>query len=89
MFDNFTKSKVEPAAKTPACQSARRDGLDDAWRIYHAIERALKTGEAERKREGSTPASRVNQDIAYYKILKAALLAGFPELNKSQLRSQA
>ncbi|MBU6461147.1 MAG: hypothetical protein KGR71_00270 [Proteobacteria bacterium] len=89
MFDIFTKSKVEPVARTPASQSARRDGLDDAWRIYHAIDRALKSGEAERKREGSTRTSRLDQDIAYYKILKAALLAGFPELNKSQLRSQA
>ena len=88
MFDIFTKSKVEPAAKASASQSARRDGLDDAWRIYHAIDRALKTGEADRKRDGSTPASRLDRDIAYYKILRAALLAGFPELDKN-LRSQA
>ena len=49
MFDIFTKSKVEFGLGTPGLSPVRPSRLDGAWRVYRAIDRALKTMEAERK----------------------------------------
>lgn len=45
----FTKSRIEPPAKTRAPRLDQPPGLEDAWRIAHAINDALKVAEAERK----------------------------------------
>jgi hypothetical protein len=49
VLDMFTKSRIEPPAKTHAPQLDQPPGLEDAWRIAHAINNALKAAEAERK----------------------------------------
>jgi hypothetical protein len=129
MFDIFTKSKVEPTKNASATLMDRSIALEDAWRIAHAIDRALKTAETERKelasriedaaawaavsvgngndeylerelldtvhlnhfddeiRGGNKQASRLDQNIACYKLLKTTILAGFPELCKNELPS--
>src|SRR5277367_698796 len=48
MLDKFTKSKVEPPVKAHTLRSDRLPGLEDAWRIAHAIDNALKAAESER-----------------------------------------
>jgi hypothetical protein len=129
MFDIFTKSKVEPMKKSSATLMDRSVAQEDAWRIAHAIDRALKSAETERKelasriedamawaavslgngndeylerelldtiqldrfyeeiRGGDRQASRLDQSIACYKLLKTTILAGFPELCKNELLS--
>jgi hypothetical protein len=49
MFNIFTKSKVESGLVAPGLSPVRPSRLDGAWRVYRAIDRALKTVEAERK----------------------------------------
>ena len=48
MLDKFTKSKVEPPLKAQTLRPDRLPGLEDAWRIAHAIDNALKAAESER-----------------------------------------
>jgi hypothetical protein len=48
MFDIFTKSRVELGVGTPGLPPFRPQRLDDAWRVYRAIDRALKAVESER-----------------------------------------
>jgi hypothetical protein len=48
MLDKFTKSKIEPPLKAHTLRSDRLPGLEDAWRIAHAIDNALKAAESER-----------------------------------------
>lgn len=124
MFDIFTKSMVETAVKPQVAKSNWPPGLEGAWRIAHAIDRALSAAEAERHRlagrvedatawaavslgngndeyleremldtlhlnrfdtqirDGNKEVIRLERSIAHYKLLKATLLAGFPELSK-------
>jgi hypothetical protein len=49
MFDIFTKSKIEPAIKTPVPEFDQPPGLEGAWRIAHAIDQALEAAELERE----------------------------------------
>ncbi len=49
MLDMFTKSKVEPDLKRHTPQLDQPHGLEDAWRIAHAIDSALKVAESERE----------------------------------------
>ena len=48
MLDTFSKSRIEPAHKEPISQFQFPPGLEDVRRIAHAIDRAMKTAEAER-----------------------------------------
>ena len=131
MFDIFSKSKVGQADKYGYCPKRdRAGGMDDAWRISHAIDRALRTAESEKNdladrienatawaavslgngndeyleretldtqhlnlfdneiRLGTKRTSRLDQDIACYRLLKAALISRFPQLNKDGVRSE-
>lgn len=49
MLDKFTKSKIEPPLKAQAPGPDPLPGLEDAWRIAHAIDNALKAAEVEKK----------------------------------------
>lgn len=49
MFDIFTKSKSEFGLGARGLSPVRPSRIDTAWRVYRAIDRALKTVEAERK----------------------------------------
>ena len=130
MFDIFSKSKVGQPDKIATVPRDRAGGMDDAWRISHAIDRALRTAESEKNdladrienatawaavslgngndeyleretldtqhlnlfdneiRLGTKRTSRLDQDIACYRLLKAALISRFPQLNKDGVRSE-
>jgi hypothetical protein len=49
MLDKFTKSKVEPPLKAQPPRPDRLPGVEDAWRIAHAIDNALKAAESEKR----------------------------------------
>ena len=125
MLDIFAKSKVEPSFDVNAPQHDQPPGLEDAWRISHAINKALLAAEFERMslmgrvedataraavtlgngndeyleresldtlhlnlfdaeiRNGNEYVARLDQNIAHFKRLKAALLKAFPEINKA------
>ena len=124
MFDIFTKSKAELGLGARGLSPVRPSRIDSAWRVYRAIDRALKTVEVERKIlesrieeaaasgitllaeskgvqfEDKSPrtvhldladerirdrdrAGRLDRDVACYKLLRASLLASFPELGSN------
>jgi hypothetical protein len=49
MFDIFTKSRADMPSGSRPPSIAQSRGLNDAWRIAHAIEDALKAAETERR----------------------------------------